>query len=85
MEKLKAYVVTKSSSDGSFELGDIIWMSKDESINSVRGGGWLDKDEWNQPGTNDFKCELSKDYVLIVSNGSEAIFKRSELEKQMKC
>lgn len=41
MEKLKLYKVTKASSDGTFNIGDIIWLSNNEDLNSCKGRGWL--------------------------------------------
>lgn len=32
MEKLKLYIITKSSTDGSFEIGDIIWLSENNGM-----------------------------------------------------
>lgn len=37
MEKLKLYKVTKASSDGTFNIGDIIWLSNNEDLNSCKG------------------------------------------------
>lgn len=73
MDKLKLYVVTKSSSDNMFKLGDLIWLSKNDDLNSARDKGWLTKNEWDQPGTNDFECEISSDYFLDACNGKEAV------------
>lgn len=39
MEKLKLYTITKSSTDRTFEVGDIIWLSENNDLNSVRGKG----------------------------------------------
>lgn len=45
MEKLKLYIVTKVSTDGTIELGDMIWISENDDLNSVNGQGWLKKEE----------------------------------------
>ena len=47
MEKLKLYKVTKASSDGTFNIGDIIWLSNNEDLNCCKGFGWLPKSEWD--------------------------------------
>lgn len=73
MDKLKLYNVTKSSSDGMFTPGDLIWLSENEDLNSVRDKGWLTKEEWDQPGTNDFECEISNTHYLEVHNGRESV------------
>lgn len=43
MEKLKSYVVTKSSLDNTFKTGDLIWLSSNGDLNNAMGGGWLPK------------------------------------------
>lgn len=75
MEKLKLYTVIKSSSDGTIETGDIIWLSNNGDLNSVKGQGWLSKDEWDILGTNDFNTEECKTHYLDVANGSECVRK----------
>ncbi len=75
MEKLKLYNVTKSSSDGTIEIGDKIWLSENGDLNSVKGSGWLAEDEWNVVGTNDFQVEECKTHKLIVYPGTEMIVK----------
>ena len=73
MDKLKLYTVTKSSSDGAFKTGDIIWLSKNGDLNNVRAKGWLSKEEWDIAGTNDFKYEECKTHYLDVNNGIESV------------
>ena len=75
MEKLKLYTVTKSSSDGTFEIGDIIWLSDNGDLNNAMGGGWLSEQEWNINGINDFEVEECTTHYLNVINGSESIRK----------
>ena len=54
MENLKLYTVIKSSTDGTFQMGDFIWLSENGDLNSAKAGGWLSKDEWDADDTNDF-------------------------------
>ena len=75
MEKLKLYTVTKSSSDGTFEIGDIIWLSDNGDLNNAMGGGWLSKEEWDVNETNDFEVKECTTHYLDVTNGSESIRK----------
>lgn len=75
MEKLKLYTVTKSSSDGTFKVGDIIWLSANGDLNNAMGGGWLSKEEWDVNETNDFEVEICNDYYLDIIDGSERIRK----------
>jgi len=75
MEKLRLYTVIKASTDGTFEVGDIIWLSNNDDLNSVRGKGWLTKEEWNVLGTNDFEVEECKTHYLHVDGWSETVQK----------
>ncbi len=38
MEKLKLYTVTKTSSDETLQIGDIIWLSENEDLNNANKG-----------------------------------------------
>ncbi len=35
------YIVTKGSDDGTFEVGDRIWLQPDGSIGCAQAGGWV--------------------------------------------
>lgn len=41
MEKLKLYIVTKGSTDGTIEMGDIIWISENRDLNIAGRKGFL--------------------------------------------
>lgn len=73
MEKLRLYVVTKGSSDGTFKAGDVIWLSQNGDLNNCNAGGWLSEEEWKHSKTCDFEVEPSKEYYLEVRNGSERV------------
>jgi len=45
MEKGVIYIVTKSSDDGSFEIGDHISLLDDGAILCKESGGWIDPDD----------------------------------------
>lgn len=75
MEKLKLYIVTKSSTDQTFEIGDMIWLSENGDLNSVNGQGCLSKEEWDTPDTNDFEFEECNTHYLDVTRGSECVRK----------
>lgn len=76
MKKLQLYTVTKASSDGTFEVGDVIWLSENEDLNNCNGLGWLSKSEWDNPGTNDFEVTVCTDYYLDITNGHEKVKKK---------
>ena len=75
MKKLKLYTVTKSSTDKTIEVGDIIWLSANGDLNSIKGQGWLSEEEWNIDGTNDFEVKECTTHYLDITNGSESIRK----------
>ena len=75
MDKLKAYTVIKSSTDKTIEVRDIIWLSANGDLNSIKGQGWLSEEEWNIEGTNDFEVEECRTHYLDITNGSESIRK----------
>lgn len=75
MKKLELYVVTKASTDGTFEVGDIIWLSNNGDLNSVMGKGWLSQEEWNVPNINDFEVIECKTHYLDVIRGVETVRK----------
>lgn len=76
MEKLTLYEVVKSSSDKTIKVGDIIWLSANDDLNIAQGKGWLLKDEWKQPETNDFEIRPCTTYYLDIGPGYERIKKR---------
>ena len=75
MDKLKAYTVIKSSTDKTIEVGDIIWLSANGDLNSIKSQGWLSEKEWNIDGTNDFEVEECRTHHLLVLDGDEIVIK----------
>jgi len=69
MEKLKPYVVTKQSTDGSLEIGDIIWISNDGRLVSTKGCGLLENEEWTSINTSDFEVDEYVTYYIDVIEG----------------
>lgn len=76
MEKLRLYTVTKSSTDGTIETGNIIQISENGDLNIAGRKGFLIHDEWDNPDTKDFKVKLCEDYYLEVANWHEIVRKR---------
>ena len=73
VEKLKAYRITKGSTDGTFQPGEIIWKSLNGDINSVQWNGWItpsDVDQ-NKLNTLDFEVEEATNYEVIKIGGYE--------------
>lgn len=81
MEKNKLYTVIKGSSDGTLRKGYLIWLSENGDLNVCQEHGWLEKNEWNSPGTNDFEVEPNEEYELVIDcdhrgNKTEGIRKK---------
>ena len=74
MEKLKLYTVTKTSSDETLQIGDIIWLSENKDLNNANKG-FLSKYEWEVAGTNDFEVEECRTHHLLVLDGDEIVIK----------
>ena len=74
MEKLKLYTVTKTSSDETLQIGDIIWLSENKDLNNANKG-FLSKYEWEVAGTNDFEVEECRTHHLLVLDGYETVVK----------
>ena len=74
MEKLKLYTVTKTSSDETLQIRDIIWLSENKDLNNANKG-FLSKHEWEVAGTNDFEVEECRTHHLLVLDGYETVVK----------
>lgn len=77
MNSLVAYRVIKDSTDETFKIDDLIWMSEDGTVTGA--GGFLSKEEWNQEKTNDFEVEPSKEYSILKTAGMEVIVKNESI------
>ena len=73
MEKYIVSRVTKGSSDGTFCVGDIIYISKDGGMVFPFQRGQLEKDEWDVDGTNDFIAVPASEYAVVRDTHSEHI------------
>jgi hypothetical protein len=45
MKVWRRYIVTKGSTDGTFEVGDHISLNPDGSINCIEAQGWIEADD----------------------------------------
>lgn len=75
MKKLKLYTVTKSNSDHSIKVGDIIWLSKNGDLNNATTKGWLQSNEWDIKGCNDFEITECQTHRLKIQEGIERVIK----------
>lgn len=73
MEKYIVSRVTKESSDGTFCVGDIIYISKDDGMVFPFESGQLEKGEWDVDGTNDFVTVPASEYAVVRDTYSEYI------------
>lgn len=72
LEKGIAYEVIKGNTDGSIEKGDLIWLSSNYDLCSVKGQGWLSEEEWHLPTVNDFKVKKAQTIMLIIGMEKKA-------------
>lgn len=76
MKKLTLYTVIKSSSDGTIAKGNMIWLSKNGDLNSVRGPGTLSEEEWTQVKRSDFEYERCMTHYVVAEDGHEGVRKK---------
>jgi len=72
MKYLKAYCVTKDSSDKTFQCGTIIWLSPNGDINTIDGALPVDD---QVPESIDFECEEANDWKVTQLGNREHIEK----------
>lgn len=70
LQPLTPYRITKGSSDHTFSIDDVIWISENGDINSVQGGGWITPSEC-QKESLDFECVEAPDYEVFKINNIE--------------
>lgn len=75
MKKQKLYTVTKSNSDHSIKVGDIIWLSKNGDLNNVTVKWWLKFSEWNAEKCADFEITECQTHRIEVCKGIERVTK----------
>lgn len=68
MEKNVVYKVTKSSTDTTFEKGDVIWRCEDGTIMRANRTGWIDPEECPEESL-DFCFEKDDRYKVIHGCG----------------
>lgn len=80
LQPLIAYEITKGSSDRTFSVEDIIWMSENGDINNVKAGGWITPSEC-QKESLDFECVEAPDYETFkVGNIETCRQKEQQIE-----
>lgn len=80
LEVLKPYRIAKSSSDRTFVSGDIIWISDNGDINSVQAAGCINPHEVGRK-TLDFEVEITSNFEVVKTNGSEIYRRRGDLNE----
>jgi hypothetical protein len=56
------YVVTKTSDDGTFEVGDHIKLLENGEIACIEAKGWIDAEDVPE-ATKGMECEIDQDYI----------------------
>ena len=80
MEIGVVYKVTKESSDGTFQVDDVVWISDNKDINviSISGGGFLAEEEWTSPESFDFEAEVDHSHKLFKHGHNEYVMNDSD-------
>lgn len=79
LQPLTPYRITKGSSDHTFLVDDVIWISENGDINSVHGSGWITPSECSKKSL-DFECVEAPDYEAFKYGNSE-VCRIKEVEK----
>lgn len=64
MERNKLYTVTKASSDDVIRLGDLIWLSEDDTFNSIMYMGKCLRKNWDVPGI--MRCRKTSGFSMVI-------------------
>lgn len=70
LQPMTPYRITKESSDHTFSVDDVIWISENGDINSIHGSGWITPSEY-QKESLDFECVEAPDYEVLKYGNSE--------------
>ena len=79
LKPLTPYRITKESSDHTFVVDDVIWISDNGDINSVQRSGWITPSECSKESL-DFECAEAPDYEVFKSGNIETC---KQKEQQM--
>lgn len=79
LQPMIPYRITKESSDHTFLVDDVIWISENGDINSVQGSGWITPSECSKKSL-DFECVEAHDYEVLKYGNSE-VCRIKEVEK----
>ena len=72
------YRAITGSSDGTIEVGQIMWLSSNGLLNLPYkyGGGFLLESEWKAYDTVDFEVEEALDFYILFDKYSERLCKK---------
>lgn len=80
LQPMIPYRITKGSSDHTFLVDDVIWISENGDINSVQGSGWITPSECSKKSL-DFECVEAPDYdAFKVGNIETCRQKEQQIE-----
>jgi hypothetical protein len=83
LEPLKPYKVVADNTDGSIIKGEVVWLSKDSSLNVVGedANGFFTPDELT-PEIMDFEAVLCNVYKLVKIGNDEHLIMREQTPKE---
>lgn len=80
LQPMIPYRITKESSDHTFVVDDVIWISENGDINSVQRSGWITPSECSKESL-DFECAEAPDYeVFKIENIETCKQKEQQME-----
>ena len=81
---LIVYRIVKNSSDRTFEVGDLIWETKNGDIMCPNKGGWIEKEEFqSHQEMSDFEAEVDKEHFVFSTGKQERMMSIQEMGKQI--
>ena len=81
---LIVYRIVKNSSDRTFEVGDLIWKTKNGDIMCPNKGGWIEKEEFqSHQEMSDFEAEVDKEHFVFSTGKQERMMSIQEMGKQI--
>lgn len=81
---LVVYRIVKNSSDRTFEVGDLIWKTKNGDIMCLNKGGWIEKEEFqSHQEMSDFEAEVDKEHFVFSTGKQERMMSIQEMKKQI--
>ena len=77
LKPLTPYRLLSPNSEGSLFAGDVVWMSKDGTLNIPYDGGFFIPPDEKSEATLDFTAEEAIEFEVVVKRYSESIRRKN--------